>query len=268
MKTDELCHAEAHHGDHHEGIMISLTGKRIFLSAAGAGMGYSVARLARDVGAEVHATDINSQGLSLLEEEGIATSLLDVTDPQAVRRFFDSQPAFDGIVNMAGWVNHGGVLETEYADWKRSFEVNLDSMFFVLKYSLPAMIENGGGSIVNMASLASSMKGFPMRAAYSASKAGVIGLTKAVAVDHMSDNIRCNCICPGTIETPSLHGRMAQLAEKMGGMEAARNWFVSRQPMGRLGQPEEVASLILLLLSDSSAYTTGQPFVVDGGTIA
>ena len=132
----------------------------------------------------------------------------------------------------------------------------------------PALIRQGGGSIVNMASLASSVKGFPFRAAYSASKAAVIGLTKSVAVDYMADGIRCNAICPGTIETPSLHGRMAAMAQKLGSADAARDWFTSRQPMGRLGQPDEIASLVLYLLSDAGAYATGQPFIVDGGTIA
>ena len=141
-------------------------------------------------------------------------------------------------------------------------------MFYVLRAVIPGLIRQRGGSIVNMASLASSVKGFPFRASYGASKAAVIGLTKSVAVDYMADGIRCNAICPGTIETPSLHGRMAAMAEKLGSAEKARDWFVNRQPMGRLGQPDEITALILYLLSDAGAYATGQPFIVDGGTIA
>ena len=248
--------------------MISLTGKRIFISGAGAGMGYSVARLARAAGAEVYATDLSSSGLQTLHDDGIHTALLDVTDQKTVASYFADQPNFDGIVNMAGWVHHGTLTQTELADWRRSFLINLDSMYFVLHAALPGLVRQGGGSVVNMASLASSVKGFPFRAAYSASKAAVIGLTKSVAVDYMADGIRCNAICPGTIETPSLQDRMAAMAEKLGSAEAARDWFTSRQPMGRLGQPDEIASLILYLLSDAGAYATGQPFIVDGGTIA
>ena len=248
--------------------MISLMGKRIFVSGAAAGMGYSVARLAAAAGAEVHATDISSDGLQSLADDGLHTDLLDVTEQADVSAYFAAREDFDGLVNMAGWVHHGSLTQTELADWHRSFQVNLDSMYFVLYAALPGLIRQGGGSIVNMASLASSVKGFPFRAAYSASKAAVIGLTKSVAVDYMADGIRCNAICPGTIETPSLHGRMAAMAEKLGSADAARDWFITRQPMGRLGQPDEIASLVLYLLSDAGAYATGQPFIVDGGTIA
>ena len=245
-----------------------LSGKRIFISGAAAGMGHSVARLALDEGAVVVATDISTDGLDVLSQAGAHSSILDVTDAGAVRQFFADQPGFDGLVNMAGWVHHGTVLDAGYDEWRKSFAINLDSMFFVIQAALPKMIDSGGGSIVNMASLASSVKGFPFRAAYSASKAGVIGLTKSVAVDFMDRNIRCNALCPGTIETPSLHGRMAQLAEKLGSMERALDWFISRQPMGRLGQPNEIASMVIYLLSDAGAYATGQPFIIDGGTVA
>ena len=169
---------------------------------------------------------------------------------------------------MAGWVHHGTLTQTSSEHWHRSFAVNLDSMFYVLHAAIPGLIRQGGGSIVNMASMASSVKGFPFRAGYSASKAAVIGLTKSVAVDYMADGIRCNAICPGTIETPSLHGRITAMAEKLGSVEKAKEWFVSRQPMGRLGQPDEIAALILYLLSDAGAYATGQPFIIDGGAIA
>ena len=248
--------------------MISLQGKRIFISGAAAGMGYSVARLAAAAGAEIHATDLMSDGLNNLARDGVHTELLDVTNKPSVSAYFADRPDFDGIVNMVGWVHHGTLTQTSSEDWHRSFALNLDSMFYVLHATIPGLIRQGGGSIVNMASVASSVKGFPFRAGYSASKAAVIGLTKSVAVDYMADGIRCNAICPGTIETPSLHGRMAAMAEKLGSAEKARDWFVSRQPMGRLGQPDEIASLILYLLSDAGSYASGQPFIIDGGTTA
>ena len=248
--------------------MISLQDKRIFISGAAAGMGYSVARLAVAAGAKVHATDLVSDGLQNLAQDGVHTALLDVTNQADVQAYFSDKPNFDGVVNIAGWVHHGTLMQTSIQDWHRSFRVNLDSMYYVLHAVIPGLIRQGGGSVVNMASLASSLKGFPSRAGYSASKAAVIGLTKSVAVDYMADGIRCNAICPGTIETPSLRGRMAALAVKLGSAERARDWFVSRQPIGRLGQPDEIAALILYLLSDSGAYATGQPFIIDGGTIA
>ena len=248
--------------------MISLQDKRIFISGAAAGMGYSVARMAAAAGAQVYATDLVSDGLEDLAQNGVNTALLDVTINADVQAYFASQPDFDGIVNMAGWVHHGKLMQTSIENWHRSFTVNIDSMFYVLHAAIPGLLRQGGGSIVNMASLASSVKGFPFRAGYGASKAAVIGLTKSVAVDYMADGIRCNAICPGTIETPSLHSRIAALAEKLGSTEKARDWFVSRQPMERLGQPDEITTLILYLLSDAGAYATGQPFIVDGGTIA
>ena len=248
--------------------MLSLSGKKIFISGAAAGMGFSVAKQAAAAGAEIYATDISADGLKLLQQDGIKTHLLDATDPEAISTYFSEQPDFDGVVNMAGWVTHASLTQTTEQAWRRAFLVNVDSMYFILKAAIPGLIRNGGGSIVNMASLASSVKGFPFRAAYSASKAAVIGLTKSVAVDYMAEGIRCNAICPGTIETPSLQDRMNAMAETLGSDAAARDWFVSRQPMGRLGQPEEIASLILYLLSDAGAYATGQSFIIDGGTIA
>ena len=247
---------------------MDLIGKKIFISAAGAGMGYSVAKNALNVGAEVYATDLKPEGLENLNSLGAKTETLDITRDDLIQDYFSKAPDFDGIVNMAGWVHHGTILDVNKTDWRNSFLVNLDSMYFVIKEAIPGLQRNGGGSIINMASLASSVKGFPFRAAYSTSKAAVIGLTKSVAVDFMNDGIRCNAICPGTIETPSLHERMDSMAEKLGSKKAATDWFVSRQPMGRLGQPDEIASLIIYLLSDAGSYATGQPFIVDGGTIA
>ena len=248
--------------------IVDLKDKKIFISAAGAGMGYSVAKMALDAGAEVYATDLKAEGLEELKSLGAKTETLDITNENLIQDYFSKSPDFNGIVNMAGWVHHGSILDVNKNDWRNSFLINLDSMFFVIKAAIPGLQKNGGGSIVNMASLASSVKGFPFRAAYSASKAAVIGLTKSVAVDFMSDGIRCNAICPGTIETPSLHERMDVMAKKLGSKKAAEEWFVSRQPMGRLGQPNEIASLIIYLLSDAGSYATGQPFIVDGGTIA
>ena len=174
--------------------MISLQDKRIFVSGAGAGMGYSVAKLAAAAGAQVHATDLVLDGLENLSQNGVHTSLLDVTIHADVQTYFAGQPDFDGIVNMAGWVHHGTLTQTSNENWHRSFAVNLDSMFYVLNAGIPGLIRQGGGSIVNMASVASSVKGFPFRAGYSASKAAVIGLTKSVAVDYMADGIRCNAV--------------------------------------------------------------------------
>ena len=247
---------------------MKLADKRIFVSAAGAGMGETVVRFALEEGADVYATDLSPVGLEKLKSFGAKTQVLDVTDKKLVDEYFSSMPDFDGVVNMAGWVHHGTILDVSETDWRKSFTLNLDSMYFIIRATIPGLKRNGGGSIVNMASLASSVKGFPFRAAYSASKAAVIGLTKSVAVDFMSDSIRCNAICPGTIETPSLQDRMNTMAKKLGSKKAAKEWFVSRQPMGRLGQPCEIASLIIYLLSDAGSYATGQPFIVDGGTIA
>ncbi len=159
---------------------------------------------------------------------------------------------------MAGWVHHGRLTDLSDEDWQRSFQINVDSMFYVLRAALPKMLLVSGGSVVNMASLASSVNGFAYRAAFSASKAAVIGLTKSVAVDYMADNVRANAICPGMIESESLKKRNTSLAEELGDANKARAWFVDCQPMKRLGQPDEIAKLILYLLSDGGAYATGQ----------
>ena len=248
--------------------MLNLNNKNIFVSAAGAGIGRAVALLAAEAGAQVTATDISKVGLESLNNN-INTEVLDVTDSTQTEHFFKQAPVFDGIVNMAGWVHHGTVIDTKITDWHKSFKINVDSMFYVLSAALPRMIaSNKGGSIVNMASLASSLKGFSHRAAYSSSKAAVIGLTKSIAVDHIKDGIRCNAICPGTIETPSLHERIKTLSKELGSIEKARSWFEERQPMKRLGQPKEIAALIVYLLSDEGAYATGQCHIIDGGIMS
>ena len=246
--------------------MLSLKDKRIFVSGAGAGMGRSIALLSAKAGAKVVATDKDVKVLSELNQENIETYVLDVTDNSAVEHFFKDQETFQGIVNMVGWVHHGQLHKVSEEDWRKSFLINVDSMFYVLRAVLPAMIAEGGGSIVNMGSLASSAKGFPYRAAYGASKAAVIGLTKSIAADHIRDGIRANAICPGTIETPSLAERIEALSLELGSVEKARAWFVDRQPMKRIGQPAEIAKLIIYLLSDDGAYATGQAYIIDGGT--
>ena len=248
--------------------MLDLSNKRIFVSGAGAGIGKSVSILAREAGASVLATDKDESSLSELGRSKIKTAILDVTDKDAVENFFTYQKAFDGLVNAAGWVHHGTILNTSQEDWEQSFRVNIDSMFYVINAALPKIIFEGkGGSIVNIASLASSMKGFQSRAAYGSSKAAVIGLTKACAVDFIHDKIRFNAICPGTIETPSLHNRISELAKELGDYQKAINWFVDRQPMKRLGQPHEIAKLVIYLLSDDGSYATGQCHVIDGGSM-
>lgn len=246
--------------------MIDLNGQRIFVTGAGAGMGRAIALQAAAIGSRVLATDIDADALASLD--GIETALLDVTDPGAIEALFGREAPFDGVVNCAGWVHHGTITETDNDVWKRSFEINVDSMFHVIRAALPKMIGNGGGTIVNLASIASSIKGFPSRAAYAASKAAVLGLTKSVAVDYMADGIRCHAIGPGTVRSPSLEQRINALGEQMGSLEEAEKYFMSRQPMGRLGTPEEQAKLVCFLLSDAASYATGQCYIMDGGTLA
>lgn len=235
-----------------------LAGKVALVTAAAQGIGRASAELFAAEGAEVLATDRDEAKLSGLM--GCRTRRLDVTDGDAVARLAGEVGGLDVLFNCAGYVHHGTILECEEADWDRSFELNVRAMFRVTKAFLPGMLERGGGSIVNMASVASSVKGVPNRFAYGASKAAVVGMTKAIAADFAGRGLRCNAICPGTIETPSLDDRM----RAQGDYEAARRAFVARQPMGRLGRPEEVAALALYLASDESAYTTGAVHVIDG----
>ena len=248
--------------------MLTLNNKKIFVSGASAGMGRAVSLLAAQAGAQVIATDINEVSLKELRAQNITTKVLDVTNKDHVTHFFNDNDTFDGIVNIAGWVYHGQIIETKEEDWHKSFKINVDSMYYVISSALPKiLLTKKGASIVNMASLASSIKGFKFRAAYGASKAAVIGLTKSIAVDYVEKGIRCNAICPGTIETPSLHDRINALSKEVGSKEKAWNWFKDRQPMKRLGQPDEIAKLIIYLLSDDGAYATGQCHIIDGGTM-
>ena len=249
--------------------MLNLINKKIFVSGAGAGMGKAVSLLAAQAGAQVIATDINKELLKELNTRNITTTVLDVTNRSHVTKFFNNNYAFDGVVNMAGWVHHGQIVETKEKDWHKSFQINVDSMYYVISAALPKiLLTKKVASIINMASLASSLKGFKSRAAYSASKAAVIGLTKSIAVDYVEKGVRCNAICPGTIETPSLHKRIDDLSKELGSKEKAQNWFKDRQPMKRLGQPDEIAKLIIYLLSDDGAYATGQCYIIDGGTMS
>jgi 2-keto-3-deoxy-L-fuconate dehydrogenase len=241
-----------------------LTSKRMLITAAGAGIGRASALACAREGAHVVATDIDDSSLKALasSEPGISTHRLDVTDPVAVRAFVGSQAAFDVVFNCAGYVHQGSILECDEDAWRRSFAVNVDAMYFLCKAVLPGMIAQGKGSIINMASVASSVKGVPNRCAYGASKAAVIGLTKSIAADYVANAVRCNVICPGTINTPSLAGRVADLG---GDPDAVWKSFKERQPMGRLGDPKEVASLVVYLASDESSFVTGAIHVVDGG---
>jgi 2-keto-3-deoxy-L-fuconate dehydrogenase len=238
-----------------------LSGKKAMVTAAGQGIGRAIAQAFAREGASVHASDIDPVKLEGLEREGINTAALDVTDAEAVSRYTATVGTIDVLVNCAGWVHHGTILDAREEDWDRSFEVNLRSMFRMIRAVLPAMLSGGGGTILNIASVLSSIKAAPNRCVYAASKAGVIGLTKAVAIDFVGHNIRCNAICPGTIDTPSLADRIMALSDP----ERARAQFIARQPMGRFGRAEEVAHLAAYLASDEAAFVTGVAYVIDGG---
>ena len=241
-----------------------LVGKHCLLTAAGAGIGRATALAFAREGAEVLATDIDAAALQSLaaENNAIRTATLDVTDPAQIAALVDANPVVDVLFNCAGWVHAGTLLDTGEDAWKRSFAINVDSMFRMCKAVLPGMLARGKGSIVNMASAASSVKGVPNRFAYGATKAAVIGLTKAIAADYVARGVRCNAICPGTVKSPSLEQRVAALG---GDRNAVWKSFIDRQPMGRLGTPEEIAALAVYLASDESAFTTGAIHVIDGG---
>jgi 2-keto-3-deoxy-L-fuconate dehydrogenase len=240
-----------------------LAGKVALVTAAGQGIGRACAeRFARE-GARVLATDIR---LDLFGDVPFETRRLDVRDSAAITAFARELGGVDVLLNCAGFVHAGTVLECEEADWDFSLDLNVKSMYRTIRAFLPAMLERGGGSIVNLASAASSVKGVPNRFVYGASKAAVIGLTKSVAADFVSRGVRCNAICPGTVESPSLAQRIVEQASAQGksvaDVEAA---FVARQPMGRIGRPEEIAALAAYLASDEASFTTGQIHVIDGG---
>ena len=243
-----------------------LAGKRAFVTAAGAGIGRATALAFAREGADVVATDIDAGALAALAAEapGIVIAHLDVSDPAAVIDAAARWGDRDVLFNAAGWVPSGSILDTSEADWARAVDVNVTSMVRTIRAFLPAMLAAGGGSIINVASVASSIKAVPNRFAYSATKAAVIGLTKAVAADFVAQGIRCNAICPGTVDTPSLGERLKATGDEA----AARAAFIARQPMGRLGTADEIASLAVYLASDEAAFTTGQAHVIDGGWTA
>lgn len=239
-----------------------LRGKSALVTAAGQGIGKaSVLALARE-GAQVLATD-REPGL-LAGYAGIAnvrTAVLDVLDKPAIAALVQSMARIDVLFNCAGHVHNGNVLQASDADWDFAFNLNARSQFWLIQAVLPRMLDAGGGSIINMSSVCSSVKGLPNRFIYGASKAAVVGLTKSVAADFVGKGIRCNAIGPGTVETPSLHDRMRQL----GDVDEARRMFTARQPMGRIASAEEIVPIVLYLASDESSFATGQIFVVDGG---
>ncbi|WP_342249075.1 SDR family oxidoreductase [Sphingomonas sp. OTU376] len=236
-----------------------LAGKTALVTAAAQGIGRATAELFAAEGATVWATDINLDGLSGLA--GCQVARLDVRDDASIAEALALSGPLDVLFNCAGAVPGGTILDCSPEDWSLAYDLNLTSMYRIIRAALPDMIARGGGSIVNMSSVASSIKGVPNRFAYGVTKAGVIGLTKAVAADFVGQGIRCNAICPGTIETPSLHERLRATGDYEGALAA----FVARQPMGRLGQASEVAALALYLASDDAAFTTGQIHVIDGG---
>ena len=224
-----------------------LSGKRALITAAGQGIGRAAALAMAAEGAEVFATDVNEDALATLKADGIETFVMDVRSNQSVRQSV-RRAAPDVLFNCAGFVHHGSVLDATDDEWDFAFDLNVRSMFRTMQNALPGMLERGGGAIVNMSSAAA-----------------VIGMTKSVAVDYITKGIRCNCICPGTVESPSWHDRVKALGEEMGSYEEAKAAFVARQPMGRVATAEEIAALVVYLSSDESAFTTGQPHIIDGG---
>jgi len=239
-----------------------LKGKTALVTAAAQGMGLAAALAFAREGAQVLATDVNAGLLKALEgKPGIRTRRLDVLDDAQVRQFVAETPAPDILFNCAGWVHQGNILQCSVEDWDRSFSLNVRSMFVMVKAMLPKMIERGGGVILNMASVLGSHKAAPNRLAYAASKAAVDGFTRALAIDHVKQGIRVNCVCPGTVDTPSLGDRINAFEDPV----QARKDFIARQPMGRLAVAEEIAETFVYLVSDESSFMTGQAIFVDGG---
>ena len=239
-----------------------LAGKTAFITAAGQGMGQAAALAFAREGARVWATDINAPALKAIDgKEGIRTSALDVTDEAAIERTAKQVGDVDVLFNCAGIVHHGSILDATPKDWDQAFAVNVRSMFLVSRAFLPGMLKKGRGSIINMASVASSIRGLPNRCVYGASKAAVIGLTKSIAADTVGKGIRCNAVCPGTVDTPSLQGRINAFADPV----QARKDFVARQPMGRLGTVDDITGLLVFLASDESLFATGNAYSIDGG---
>lgn len=237
-----------------------LNGKRAIVTAAGQGIGRASALAMAKEGAEVIATDINQETLSALKADGITTQILDVRDKAMVDELVPAAKA-DILFNCAGFVHSGTILEATEDEWDFAFDLNVKSMYRTINAALPGMLERGHGSIINMSSALSSIIGAPNRFIYGSSKAAVLGMTKSIAIDYITKGIRCNAICPGTVDSPSLHDRL----HATGDYDKAMKAFIARQPMGRIATAEEIAALVVYLASDESAFITGQPHVIDGG---
>ncbi len=239
-----------------------LAGKKALVTAAAQGIGEAIARAFASEGAKVLASDINARGLQgLAGVAGIETAPLDACDSEAIRGIVEGGGPFDILASCTGYVHQGTILDCDEAMWDFSFDLNIKAMYRVVRAVLPGMIERGGGSIIGISSIVSSLHSAPNRCVYGASKAAVIGLVKSVAVDFVHQGIRINAICPGTVQSPSLDERI----EALGGGDTVRQAFIDRQPMGRLGRAQEIAAIAVHLGSDESAFTTGQTFVADGG---
>ena len=242
-----------------------LAGKTAFITAAAQGIGRATALAYAAEGARVIATDLNEAKLAEIAAENIAVHRLDATQADDIARVAASAGTVDVLFNCAGFVHQGTILDATEAEWDFAFALNVRSMFHTIRAFLPGMLTAGRGSIINISSAASSIKGAPNRSIYGTTKAAVIGLTKSVAADFVKQGIRCNAICPGTVQTPSLDDRIAANAAAAGSLEAARTGFIARQAMGRLGTPEEIAAMAVYLASDDSQFLTGQALVIDGG---
>ncbi len=239
-----------------------LDGKKIIVTAAAQGIGRACVEAFQTEGATVIATDINETELAGLKHlPNIETRMLNVLNRDEISKIAEELGTVNVLFNCAGFVHHGNILNCDETEWDFSFELNVKAQYRMIRAFLPGMLSNGGGSIINMASVCSSVKGIVQRAVYGASKAAVIGLTKSVSADYLRDGIRCNCICPGTVQSPSLDERINAFDDPV----QARKDFIARQPLGRLGSATEIAAIAVYLASDESAYTTGQPFIIDGG---